>query len=386
MIKHYNIKDIKIVLKRIAYQLINRLFGVRNIILFKGQSDFDGNARALYEYLISNGYDNKYRFVWHVSNKYEFDSTHCKCISNEKKSLRNYYYQTCAKYIFYDNVCPVPTRGKGQSVIYLCHGCPPLKYAKNHINVDHATAALITNEEIRDKMAYIRNFPPEKLFVSGMPRNDAIFNNPKKYKDLIGKQYDKIVLWMPTFRKSDIISCGELRVDSTVDYLYGLPLIHKYDDLKRINDVFREKGMLLIIKPHPHAEKSGIDEVRLSNVIIWTQDYLRENDINIYSYFADTDALISDYSSVVFDYMLTDHPIAYIIDDMDEYKLGFAYDNVFDYMPGDKIKKFDHLLAFIEDVADGVDKHKEERRKINKWANKYQDGDNCKRIVEMFNI
>ncbi|MFQ9516388.1 MAG: CDP-glycerol glycerophosphotransferase family protein [Eubacterium sp.] len=382
----------KIDLKQILYFMINKIFGLKNIIIFKGQNDFQGNAYALYEYLLKKGYDKKYKMVWnidHYDSIKRFDHIKCEIIlADEKNSIKKQYYNACAKFVFYENDCPIFRRVKGQRAVYLSHGCPPIKNATGMIDIkDEIIAnALITSENIRDLMADIRKFPAEKMFVCGHPRNDAIFDQTLLYRDILEKKYKKIILWMPTFRKSNIMQYGQVRDDSEKKYIYGLPLIHEEKDLLELNNLLSDKDVLLIIKPHPRAAKEGIDKLHYSNISVWTDEYLIENNINIYRLFHDTDAMISDYSSVVFDYMLTDHPLGYIVDDINSYKLGFAYDNVQDYMPGKKINKMDDLLGFIDDISNEVDEFKEERRKINLWANDYQDGNNCERIVRMFDL
>ena len=84
--------------------------------------------------------------------------------------------------------------------------------------------------------------------------------------------------------------------------------------------------------------------------------------------------------------MLVDKPLAYVIDDIDDYKLGFAYDNVLDYMPGHHIKTLEDMISFFEDVSQDKDIYRDERHRVNAWANEYQDGNNCQRITKIFNM
>ena len=77
-------------------------------------------------------------------------------------------------------------------------------------------------------------------------------------------------------------------------------------------------------------------------------------------------------------------PIGFTIDDFDSYgdKRGFVVDNPLDIMPGEKIETIEGLISFIEDIKDGNDKYYGERKKINDLANRYQDGNSTKRLVE----
>ena len=68
---------------------------------------------------------------------------------------------------------------------------------------------------------------------------------------------------------------------------------------------------------------------------------------------AGSDALITDYSSVYYDYTLHDKPIAVVWEDIEDYKRfpGFAVD-LSDYLKGaEKIYKIDELCGFVESVA-----------------------------------
>lgn len=106
--------------------------------------------------------------------------------------------------------------------------------------------------------------------------------------------------------------------------------------------------------------------------------------INLYSLLNETDALISDYSSVTFDYLNTGKPIGYIIDDMNEYKLGFAFDNITDYMPGELIRSYKELEGFISSLNENTDKYSNDRKKVLDAVNDFQNGNNAKHIAEMF--
>ncbi len=402
-------KAVRRVVRYCLGNVVKLVCGTRNIIIFAGQTGYDGNSRALYEYLLSVGKDKKYKFIWcgrgdlgtmknvkkpgtdlmvyESGADWKWQGTRWNQFAYHCKNL---YYMNCAKYIFFDNLFPQCLYGKHvPHIVYETHGCPPLKNVKGMINLHHCgvTDMLITTDNIRDIFPEMVGVSSEKTFVCGQPRNDVIFNAPLKYEEILGKHYSKVILWMPTFRMFYTTDAdGSRRMDSEVDYLYGLPLIHGDVDLETINECLSRNDCLLIIKPHPHALCTGIEDVRLGNIAIWTNKWLDDKGINLYALFADTSALISDYSSVAFDFLLTGNPVAYITDDMEEYKLGFAFPNVLDYMPGPKINKLDEMLCFIKDIAKGNDLYRDERRRVNDWANTYHDGQNARRMADYFNL
>ena len=375
------------IFRKIMPHICRYVFGLKDIIIFKAHHSFKGNVHALYDYLYEAGYGNKYKFIWYPDTEEEYIPETALCI--RRSSLKNnYYYKSCAKFIFYEDGCPVMYKTKGQKVVYLTHGCPSLKNSKGlvDVSIQKTTDALITSENVRSVMSKSRQFPEEKMFVCGHPRNDVIFNSPQNYEELFEKKYNKIIFWLPTFRKMLSIYDKKQRSDCDINYLYGIPLIMSEDDLEMLNKTLSKENIILIIKPHPGALKEGIENINYSNITVWSQEYLDKNNINYYRLFKNTDAFISDYSSVIFDAMLADKPLGYVIDDIDDYKLGYAFDNVLDYMPGHHIKTLEDMISFFEDVSQGKDIYKEKRDKISALVNTFPDGNNCKRIAEIFRL
>ena len=100
----------------------------------------------------------------------------------------------------------------------------------------------------------------------------------------------------------------------------------------------------------------------------------------------DVDALISDYSSAAYDFMHADKPIAYTLDDAEDYKLGFLFENPLDYMPGHIVYNQEEFMDFIKDVIDGKDPYKEERRRISDLFYAYHDKNGSKRLAEYMGL
>ena len=371
-------------------KILRTILGIRDVIVLKGQTDFSGNCKALYDELIENKFYEKYKIVWHInnnSNLHKLDDGYCEVIS-DKNWLKKIYYNATATIVFYEVSCCFQRRVKGQRVVYLGHGCPSLKNCKGFITLNPKldTNAMITSDEVRDVMSDMLCFQKERFIVNGMARNDVIPKSKMKFQEFGIDESMKVVVWMPTFRDSNIVENNIRRNDSSVEYLYGLPLIHSEADLRTINDALHEQSIILLITPHPRAAQCGIEELKLSNILVWTNEYLENNNIDIYSLFKSSSGLITDYSSVAFDYMLADRPLAYIIDDMKSYKLGFAYENIIDYMPGNHIKDIEGLFSFFDEISKGKDLYLEKRHQVCAWANQYNDGNNAKRLIEIFGL
>ena len=97
-----------------------------------------------------------------------------------------------------------------------------------------------------------------------------------------------------------------------------------------------------------------------------------------------TDALVTDYSSVYYDYLLTDKPIGLTVDDIDTYikARGFVYEDPKEVLKGVYIKSTDELLSFFSDVKNENDKYLNERTEIKNKIHKYQNGSSAEMIGE----
>lgn len=367
-----------------------KLIPIGNLILFESLNDYDGNSYEIYKYLTENEAYKKYKLVWVAKNIDNIPNDgFCKKIKLYGHSIKNLYYENRAKYVFFDNNCPIRLARKGCKRIYLTHGCPPLKNIIGKIDMEKlCDYCLCTSESSKEVVAKQFNVDKDKIFISGLPRNDAIFEENHDLNRLGIAEYSKIIIWMPTFRtfKYNFDGKEKIRQDSSKNYYMGLPLIEKKDDLNSLNSFLSLHDVYLIIKIHPGAIEDGIENIQYSNIMLLTGDDVKKKNINIYSIFNQTDALISDYSSVVFDYMLLNKPIGYIVDDINEYQLGFAYENVLDYMPGHHIKNFEELKEFFIDIVNNEDKYSKDRNEILKFSNDYCDAKNAEKIVKKFII
>ena len=111
-------------------------------------------------------------------------------------------------------------------------------------------------------------------------------------------------------------------------------------------------------------------------------DDLRAKDIQINELLENADVLLTDYSSVFYEFLLTNRPVGFLIGDINDYKRGFAMDNPLDEMPGAKISTYEDLISFIEESLNGQDNYADERRRIRDKVFKYQDGNNSYRLYK----
>ena len=93
--------------------------------------------------------------------------------------------------------------------------------------------------------------------------------------------------------------------------------------------------------------------------------------------------LVTDYSSVYFDFLLLDRPILFAPFDLDEYRTRrnfyYEYDDV---TPGPKARTWTEVMNQLDLVLEGVDAHKDDRKRVRDKFNKHQDAGSSARVAE----
>ena len=370
---------------------ITSVLPLRNVLVFQGPDEFCDNGYAIRDYMLKKEDLQKYKFVWNVDRPEDFKKSRNQIYIQRNadkysksviERFKYIYYFSVAKYIFYESA-PLSKTRKNQNLVFLGHGAFSLKKSKGIIVTSKDVDYVVCPSEncINGVCEQTRSFP-EQIIICGSPRNDVLFSDKPVIHNLIDhNKYDKIIIWMPTLRQASWSN----RMDSTRIFPYGVPLISSQKELEGLKKVLREKNYCLLIKPHPFQRLTVFNNLDSTDEIrIVFKSELKQKNIDLYNLLKDTDALITDYSSVSFDYMLLDKPIAYALDDMDDYKIGFAMDNPLDYMPGHHLRTYDDLLAFFNDIDN--DKYKEERNKLCDFIHKYRDGNNAERLLKMIGI
>ena len=105
-----------------------------------------------------------------------------------------------------------------------------------------------------------------------------------------------------------------------------------------------------------------------------SEDIISQHYSTLYKFLGTTSALITDYSSVFLDYYLLDRPVAFTINDYEEYKekRGFVFDDIKSLMAGPTVSNLDDLLAFLNSVMNSEDEFYIERNKVNSIVNSIQ--------------
>lgn len=364
--------------------------------------DFDDNARALFDYALRIGLNEKYKLVWIVKNPKEFDYKYAKYNNvifvsyldgdSADKSKRDKFFELLclAKYIFMTDTYgfAMNTR-KDQVRVMLWHGCgfkTRLSFKSCSDKYEYMT---VTGDEYAKIYAKTFGLRDNQMLVTGYPKVDYIFHPVENWIEKLNvPKASKYVFWLPTFRNTCITGL-ERHNHTAPKGVSGLPVIETISQLEQMDDFLNKNDATLVIKLHPFQDRSLICNVNnFKNIcLIENDDFLKE-DIQINQILGYADALISDYSSVAVDYLVTDRPIGFTLDDVDTYEKerGFFWDNVKEWLPGSELYTYNDMFNFIKDVLAGNDPGKEKRQSISGQMQKYKDDMNSARVFEAFNI
>lgn len=364
-----------------------------NRLLFMSVPDYSDNARALYDYMMEQHLDSKYELIWSIadSRKYrELSKKGVKCtkryaILPSIRSHRFWYYGRTAKIIFHTHGHPFDlTRKTGQTIFGLWHGGMGFKGPMGYREycTDDYILTSGSGEASLDYSTTFHGCDRNILLPFGFPRNDLMFK--EKYIEQFDSLYGTKILWMPTFRETGNKAISSHTIDSETD----LPILRNIADVARLNDYLIEKNTHIFITNHPLRKPDTKISVKLSNIHTLNTREIEDSGIQLYEIFNHFDAMISDYSSVTFDYLYLDRPIGYTLDDFEEYKRsrGFAMDNPLDYMPGHHIYTYDDLVKFISDVVDGIDEYSCVREKVRNEVGLAKGGETSEMILRYLDL
>ena len=163
----------------------------------------------------------------------------------------------------------------------------------------------------------------------------------------------------------------------------GMPLVYSLEELRDLNDFLAQRNLYLIFKPHPAQNVQGLKDAKLEYIRIINDAYLAQRGLQLNQLLAASDGMITDYSSVFFDYLLTDKPILTTVDDIEEWKkmTGFAFDlDALLDQATTRVADRNALMEALEDVYLGRDFKSEGRAAVKALTNIHYDGNSAKRV------
>ena len=116
--------------------------------------------------------------------------------------------------------------------------------------------------------------------------------------------------------------------------------------------------------------------------------WLKQRSLSLYEFLGATDALVSDISSVVIDYLLLDRPVVHAFSDLDAYRSsrGFTVEPIESYFVGPVATNARELHAALDAILSGQDPDADKRRGIMERSHAHTDGGATRRLLETIGL
>jgi CDP-ribitol ribitolphosphotransferase len=255
-------------------------------------------------------------------------------------------------------------RKHGVTVLQLWHATGAIKKFGNSVPRDYKIKnydyTIVNSEFFVDDFSKAFNIKKENVKITGIPETDKLFNHQRinnnsnylkeKYPQLSNKI---VVTYAPTFRGRFGTGFQELDID--LDFIQ-----------QALGDDY-----IIIYKPHPLIVHSKYEQNK--NIIYMPHESIKK-------VFAVTSMLVSDYSAIVYDYMVSEKRIIAFVPDLDDYAktpgILFDYEKEF---PGVITKTNQELVDAIRFVNPDRDK----QIKLYDRVFKYKDGKSTDRVIKL---
>lgn len=345
---------------------INRMIPKKeDQILFYTNTGVKDNLKAVMDHMAEDPAYRMYQMVCSTDSLSGVPDTF-KAVSN----IKGLFVFLRSKYVFYYNG-KIPIKpANGQTIVNLWHGIPLKKIGKmldSKIDLDFATLYLAPSVYTGTLMQQAFGCDESKILINGLPRCDLLFKAPSAPSacKLLGYPHcSRLIGWMPTFRNASVSSVydSDLKERSST----GLPLLHDESALDECNKLLKQHGVLLWIKLHP-SETGFPENNKYSNILIQTDAEFLKLNTDYYCLLGSCEALISDYSSVYFDYLLLDRPLGFAVEDIESYtqNRGFTAKDPVGQMPGKILQTKEQFLTFLNNLLSGKeDSFADHRKKV----------------------
>lgn len=311
------------------------------LILFNSFAgrNYNDSPKAIYDVMKADSRFSDYKLIWAFHQPEKFPG-----VDSIKTDGLRYFKTALSSRVWITNSSV--ERGlnfKGKNTLYFntWHGTPMKKMGsdisagntsfgskgKNNFDVMMSQGRFET-----DIFSRAFGIPRNNFLETGLPRNDVLANYSEKERDELRKKLGipdgkKVALYAPTFR--------EYEKDENLGIVMAPPM-----DLKKWEKELPDYVLLM----RAHYEVSNVMNIKDNEFVRNMTDYPNLNDLFIVA-----DVLISDYSSVFFDYSITGKPMIHFTYDYDKYssKRGMYFD-IRDYLDGSDTE--DKIIGIIKDL------------------------------------
>ena len=364
-------------------------------ITFCSFPDYAGNAKALYEYMVRR-YKNNMNYTWIVyenQNQERLKKIGVNAILIGSEEFKKYISKTNVFFTTQGNLDGDKIKTKNAIYIELWHGIGPKpigftqeKPTKDDIegysNISEIVDYFIVPSDFW-KVVYGAIFKTEadRIKSFGMPLLDYFNNSNGKVnlskilnKDV--EKYEKIIMYMPTFKKG--FNHNDIETISKNIFNFR----KEYDE-EKLDRFLKKNNYLLCVKKHP-GEQAKLKFNDTNNIININEEMLSCNNLSVNEIINAFDLLITDYSSIGTEFIYLDRPVLFAVGDYDEYRKnrGILFGNLDFWTPGPICQDIKQLTNELFKLLNDSTYYLDERIKYKKlWFNDIKDG-GCDKICD----
>ena len=263
---------------------------------------------------------------------------------------------------------------------YYDHNLNPRHVIKLKKYFDLVDLMCVHSLDDRFKLSAMLHYDLRKMYVTGQPRLDYVTNSDgkKKVTELFGEdinRYEKLIFFAPSYRSNMSCHAGKIYSEN----------IFRLDDFdnKALDEFLVKNNAAIIYKLHPIEQTAFAGRIFSMSEHCYelTDATLFEHDIRYDEVLSAFDVMISDYSSIVYDYLLLNRPVVYLLPDYEEYKnaKGFVFSNIDAFMPGEKAYTFSELLIALGNAFEEPNLYEDARKNVILNRFDYTDGKSAER-------
>ncbi|WP_436878835.1 CDP-glycerol glycerophosphotransferase family protein [Mammaliicoccus sciuri] len=333
-----------------------------------------GNIKYIYEEMMKQGLNKKYKF-------HEIYKSNVSLRRSKGDKFLFPYLLGKADYIFLDDYHPLLYHlnfRKNQEIIQLWHAVGSFKtvgYSRtgmkdgpffNSVNHRNYTKVYVSSDKDVPNYAEAFGILESKIYPLGIPRTDMFFDD--HYKKIAVQKVQEnypilknknIILYAPTFRGSG---------HYTAFYPYEML------DFEKLARYCSETNSIILLKMHPFVKREIEIPENYNEYFIDISKYREINDFLLVA-----DILISDYSSLIYEFAILKKPMLFYAFDLEEYSSnrGF-YEPYNEFVPGKIVNTFEELI-------DSLYRNDFDQEKVDRFLEKrftYLDGNSSERIVK----
>ena len=347
---------------------------------FLGRS-YSDSPKYVYEYLKKNE-PSKYKCIWVLRDtKKEIPYG---AIKVKRFGIRYAYYLAVAKYFVYNMRQPLFMKVKEEQVFCeTWHGVPmkrlmfdqeevtgPDKHYKENVykqtrQWDYLVSANRYCTKIFKHCFLFEN----KIIETGYPRNDILHIEEDGLVERIRSQvgltdHRKVILYAPTFRDDQFYQLGKYKYSEAMDFSY-------------MKEALQGEYVLLFRAHYLIADTLELDDV--SDFVINVSNYEDIEELYLIS-----DILITDYSSVAFDYTNLKRPMIFFTYDLEKYReiLRGFYLDLERELPGPIVCSTEEVVEAIRNIKKIEVAYKDRYDKFYETYCSLEDGQSTKRLVQ----